>query len=124
MAAETGDPKKARDVGVPTNHETPVRGQGTQSGPAPTDGNFGQPGQVELDLFGEHFLDALVERWIASQQLSLIAGTEQQSRAFRTKINIMADVPNKRPLTIDPGQRGRNEQVTPARAQRQRSGAG
>ena len=55
-----------------------------------------------FDFFRQQFLNAFVHRRIARRQLGLIAGTEQQTLAFRTKIDIVSDVPNKRPTADRP----------------------
>ena len=119
MPAETGGPEEILYRRVPTDDKAPIGSQGAKTRPASADADGGKAGHKSFDFFCQQFLNASVDRRIARRQLGLITGTEKQSLTLRTKINIVSDVPNKRPAGIDPSQRRRHKKMPPARSQRQ-----
>src|SRR6185503_16288781 len=92
VTAKTGDPEKVIDFWVPTDDEAPVRRQSTNSCPAFTDAHSRKRRHETADFFRQHFFHALFHRRIARRQLGLVTGAEQQTFAFRPKIDIIRDV--------------------------------
>src|ERR1700752_765345 len=119
MPAETGGPEEILYPRVPNDDKAPIGSQRPKTRPASADADGGKAGHKSFDFFCQQFLNASVDRRTARRQLGLIKGTEKQSLPLRTKIDVVSDIPNKRPAGIDPGERRRHKEMPPARSQRQ-----
>src|SRR5262249_46859897 len=72
-----------------------------------------------LDFFREDLLYRFVHRRIPRWQLLLIACAKEQALTLGTEIDVVADIPDKRPARINPIKRWRNKQMTPTGVKRQ-----
>ena len=124
MPSKTCHPKQACDSRIPADDKAPIRRKGAKTRPLFADGNIGKPGNIALDLFREDLLHPCIDRGVSGRQLRLIAGAEKQTLTFRAKIDVMAHVPDERPICVHPIKRWRDEEMPAAGMERKPGGSG